>query len=249
MYWREENPAKEIKVSNMNEQPKGYLSDEEFEFIEAMLDKYGLDDAVLDASELDGFLTAVVSGPDMIPPSVWMPAIWGGETHSPNWESEDEFKRFISLVIRHMNCIVDMLMTKNTGEFSALFKASTQSKQQVLIVEEWCFGYMRGVDLGNWPEMSKEPEQALALIALHGKEEHFDKIEALSLKEHQSHVPLIELGAEMIHAYWLNQRQHLHPSAMAKSTVQSPVVSLPKIGRNEPCPCGSGKKYKQCCLH
>ncbi|MGQ4869937.1 SEC-C metal-binding domain-containing protein [Aeromonas caviae] len=22
-----------------------------------------------------------------------------------------------------------------------------------------------------------------------------------------------------------------------------------KIGRNEPCPCGSGKKYKQCCLH
>jgi len=22
----------------------------------------------------------------------------------------------------------------------------------------------------------------------------------------------------------------------------------PKIGRNEPCPCGSGKKYKKCCL-
>jgi uncharacterized protein len=21
-----------------------------------------------------------------------------------------------------------------------------------------------------------------------------------------------------------------------------------KIGRNEPCPCGSGKKYKKCCL-
>ncbi len=23
----------------------------------------------------------------------------------------------------------------------------------------------------------------------------------------------------------------------------------PKIGRNEPCPCGSGKKYKKCCMH
>jgi SEC-C motif-containing protein len=22
----------------------------------------------------------------------------------------------------------------------------------------------------------------------------------------------------------------------------------PKVGRNEPCPCGSGKKYKKCCL-
>jgi uncharacterized protein YecA (UPF0149 family) len=22
----------------------------------------------------------------------------------------------------------------------------------------------------------------------------------------------------------------------------------PKIGRNDPCPCGSGEKYKKCCL-
>ncbi|MFB3946993.1 SEC-C metal-binding domain-containing protein [Aeromonas veronii bv. sobria] len=27
------------------------------------------------------------------------------------------------------------------------------------------------------------------------------------------------------------------------------MVTPIKIGRNEPCPCGSGKKYKQCCLH
>ncbi|WP_374941497.1 SEC-C metal-binding domain-containing protein [Aeromonas aquatica] len=26
-------------------------------------------------------------------------------------------------------------------------------------------------------------------------------------------------------------------------------MALIKIGRNEPWPCGSGKKYKQCCLH
>jgi hypothetical protein len=26
------------------------------------------------------------------------------------------------------------------------------------------------------------------------------------------------------------------------------VRAAPKIGRNAPCPCGSGKKYKQCCL-
>jgi preprotein translocase subunit SecA len=29
---------------------------------------------------------------------------------------------------------------------------------------------------------------------------------------------------------------------------QSPFVrDVPKVGRNDPCPCGSGKKYKQCC--
>ena len=25
------------------------------------------------------------------------------------------------------------------------------------------------------------------------------------------------------------------------------IVKAPKIGRNDPCPCGSGKKYKKCC--
>jgi SWIM/SEC-C metal-binding protein len=28
---------------------------------------------------------------------------------------------------------------------------------------------------------------------------------------------------------------------------RQPVPSAPKVGRNEPCPCGSGKKFKKCC--
>jgi hypothetical protein len=27
------------------------------------------------------------------------------------------------------------------------------------------------------------------------------------------------------------------------------IRPAPKVGRNDPCPCGSGKKYKKCCLH
>jgi preprotein translocase subunit SecA len=29
--------------------------------------------------------------------------------------------------------------------------------------------------------------------------------------------------------------------------VDEPVVATVKVGRNDPCPCGSGKKYKKCC--
>ena len=32
-------------------------------------------------------------------------------------------------------------------------------------------------------------------------------------------------------------------------TKPRPVVKDHKIGRNEPCPCGSGLKYKKCCLN
>jgi hypothetical protein len=36
-------------------------------------------------------------------------------------------------------------------------------------------------------------------------------------------------------------------SAPAGRALQAPVTAAAKIGRNEPCPCGSGKKYKKCC--
>jgi preprotein translocase subunit SecA len=42
------------------------------------------------------------------------------------------------------------------------------------------------------------------------------------------------------------KRQRLVFSAGDEAQVQQPVTSK-KVGRNEPCPCGSGKKYKQCC--
>ena len=29
---------------------------------------------------------------------------------------------------------------------------------------------------------------------------------------------------------------------------QEPLFAMPKAGRNDPCPCGSGLKYKRCCL-
>lgn len=38
----------------------------------------------------------------------------------------------------------------------------------------------------------------------------------------------------------------LAPTAVASEANQTQVNALPKVGRNDPCPCGSGKKYKQC---
>jgi SEC-C motif domain protein len=46
---------------------------------------------------------------------------------------------------------------------------------------------------------------------------------------------------QCIDGEWFYSRAVRHGPAPVKS-------SHPKVGRNEPCPCGSGKKYKQCCL-
>ena len=33
-----------------------------------------------------------------------------------------------------------------------------------------------------------------------------------------------------------------------KTATKTPTANVARPGRNEPCPCGSGRKYKQCCL-
>ncbi|MCE5201059.1 MAG: preprotein translocase subunit SecA [Synergistaceae bacterium] len=38
-----------------------------------------------------------------------------------------------------------------------------------------------------------------------------------------------------------------NPGAFATAQKTQPIVNVRKVGRNDPCPCGSGKKYKQCC--
>ncbi|MBK5243885.1 MAG: SEC-C domain-containing protein [Eubacteriaceae bacterium] len=49
-------------------------------------------------------------------------------------------------------------------------------------------------------------------------------------------------------------RKHLRPlpkepfkSTQEDSTINKPTISKNKVGRNDPCPCGSGQKFKKCC--
>jgi preprotein translocase subunit SecA len=46
--------------------------------------------------------------------------------------------------------------------------------------------------------------------------------------------------------YAANERDRFEPGGSATAVKQEPVKVGPKIGRNDPCPCGSGKKYKNC---
>lgn len=45
-----------------------------------------------------------------------------------------------------------------------------------------------------------------------------------------------------------SERREAAENYATETTKQSPIVStVPRTGRNDPCPCGSGKKYKKCC--
>ena len=60
------------------------------------------------------------------------------------------------------------------------------------------------------------------------------------------------LAADAEYLYTLPQWEEVLPADKIKESVKAfkkskTVVKGEKIGRNDPCPCGSGKKYKKCC--
>lgn len=46
----------------------------------------------------------------------------------------------------------------------------------------------------------------------------------------------------------LDARDDFHPRATLADVAAAPAPRAARVGRNDPCPCGSGKKYKRCCI-
>ena len=73
----------------------------------------------------------------------------------------------------------------------------------------------------------------------------------LALDRREAHVDLDEVNARIAAGEFAPENLLFQKAALAP--VESEVVRDPadpdtwgKVGRNEPCPCGSGKKYKHC---
>jgi yecA family protein len=224
----------------LNDDELKWLDDFLLERIDDDADCEGKDEGVLNVSELDGLMTAVASGPVMVQPSQWMPKIWGD--FPPAWYDEQEFQTVMSLFMRHMNSITTLLM-EQPGDFEPMFEECIVKGETHTIVDEWCEGYMRGVALAleQWEMDTIEMKVLLAPIKAFQVEESPITDDKFSEQEINKLQKAITPNAREIHAYWLARRATHSPTTTFKH-------NQPKVGRNDPCPCGSGKKYKQCCL-
>ena len=210
--------------------------------IDEHADTRGKDEGVFDLSTLDGFFTALVSGPEMISPSLWLPSLWGD--YEPEWKSRQEAEKVLGLLLRFMNSVSAFLL-KDPQNFEPMFMERHSSGQSYLIVDDWCDGYMRAVTLTaeQWQIDSPEMSKLLAPIRAFTAGDEMDKFDQLADEEIEKLQKAIKPNVLAIHAYWLRQRFATHPQTKPLRHDER------HVGRNDPCPCGSGKKYKQCCLH
>ncbi|MCB1829147.1 MAG: UPF0149 family protein [Gammaproteobacteria bacterium] len=212
-------------------------SDDLYAMIDYDLGRYGNDDSLLDAAELDGFIAVITCSPEMIPPSRWMPAIWGGDRQSPDWADINEARAFTQIVTVFYNQVT---ATLQNDEFEALFHEREVAGRTYYIVDDWCEGFLRGVHLWNplSPSDSEVLEKCLSPIRLFTTHHENGALEAMTDDEVADKQAKIEPSVRRLYGYFREQLKPMNPV----------IRGVPKVGRNDSCPCGSGKKYKRCCL-
>jgi uncharacterized protein len=224
------------------------LTDAEFERLTAVLTRFG-DKRAMNLEQLDGFLSALICSPELVPPSEYLPVIWGGDiVLEDQFSAQPVLNNFLSLIMRHWNSIID---TMQSGE--VYFPLLLQDENGVAHANDWANGFLRGMELRKecWVDLLNDEEHGGSLVPIFtlAHEHHPDAAmrpykEPVSAELRETLIVGAAAGMNEIYHYFEAERLLETDSLKNMTTFRR---SMPKIGRNEPCPCGSGKKFKQCC--
>lgn len=204
--------------------------------LDQMLTELGEDGMSL--SQLDGYLCGVATSPDPIAPDEWLPLIWGGDDFDVPSVDLAEFTALVTQ--RHDEINAEL----TEGRYEPLYEIDDDDEADVLW-EIWIIGFEAAMTLrlGAWEKLlkshqeSQAQEAAFAIMSLLGatdpdqdEAEQNDPEFAAFIKDAPRIIP--DIVAALYRAHRL-------------TPPQTPIRS-DAVGRNDPCPCGSGLKYKRC---
>ena len=226
------------------------LSEKEMDELDSFLMSDATSNEVMLLDCLDGFLTAPASGPAMPKPEEWIPRVWGPTAEdAPTYESAAQEERVTDLLMRHMNAIVWSLQ-QDAEHFEPVFDLQVYEgdEREYMDGEMWAHGFMTGIDMqrSGWNALfeSKHGPVALRPIYLLGAPEITGAEEALveTPAQREELSKQIPESIGLIYKFWAPQRR-----AADNASGKNVGNKIPKISRNAPCICGSGRKFKKCC--
>jgi len=227
------------------------LTEKELAELDRFLSSDVTADQVMMVDTLDGYLTAIALGPTTLPASRWLPGVWGPkETDTPKFASAAQAEHITDLIQRHMNGIIDRLH-EDADRFEPLLDTvSYQDKEtEYLDGAMWSYGFLAGLALArkDWQPLfeNEGAMEALLPIYLLGADDITPQQRALTKTPDQREQLAKQIAASVatLYRFWFPYREAILERQVAKS-VQTAAI---KVGRNDPCPCGSGKKFKKCC--
>lgn len=137
------------------------LSDQELVELDDFLLSDACDEETFAIDEAHGFLTALVVGPEAMPQSEWLEAVWG----QPRFADEAQARRMTDLLVRLYRSIEADLQAGRP--FEPLVVEEEEEGEVFESYEGWCFGFMAGVQEFEelWQPLPKEPQALLTPIA------------------------------------------------------------------------------------
>lgn len=183
---------------------------------------------------LDGFLTAIVIGPEVVMPSEYFPWIWDWKRGKKQAEFADldEANRIFGYVQGMHNRVAGPLMAEPPAVLP-LFIIEPHRDHR-----EWLAGFAMGAefDLDVWDHAQEQSPEL------------FEPFEVLNRMEPDDPGRVEAFAGALVSIVGLRDYFRAGEWRQAFEEVQKPFVREgPKVGRNDPCPCGSGRKYKKCC--
>ena len=193
-------------------------------------------------SELDGFLAGLIVCPEMLMPSEWMAVVWGDE--APVFDSVEQAQAISDLILGHYNDIIRQL---DQSRYSPIYDTDIDD---TILWETWIEGFGQAMRLRPeaWRAFARNEDADLrrALFVL-GRLKQLATNPTRDIKPSDMDEKLEELAPDLIPAHV--EDLHRTRLAQAKPPMSHANQNQPKVGRNELCPCGSGKKFKKCCLN
>lgn len=202
--------------------------------------------SVKSLAEFDGLLLGTILAPAMVPPSRWLPSIWDPENldHDPEWDGQEDVQLFLTAVMNWHNGIIRRL---DEGSYAPPFKPRSDLRLPTEEETDWARGILSSVM--SWRSSLTEPSEGHQ--ALMAGAYHLVKPAAETPKSELIQVDHVVRAAHMLRE--VSQSGGDFSSSAADfggyHNVETHQREEPKIGRNDPCPCGSGLKYKRCCMN
>lgn len=203
----------------------------------------------LSLSGLDGFLAGVLVCPRLIMPSGWLPYVWseaGDPDQAPVYEDLGQAQAVTTLIMQHYNSITDDLMDRSCHPIIDIDEARDE-----ILWRAWVGGFARAMSLApeSWnPIMLSSDSKAVAALAGLRALIAINEVKCDLPQEEQDRLiatahTLIGPWVQALNDWRVKQPQARRPSPAPSQ----PRSAFGKVGRNDPCPCGSGRKYKKCC--
>ena len=218
------------------------LTEQEIAQLENWLASPAFHGRAMTLDRLQGFLAAIISAPDQIAPAIWLPQALGRIRP----DSMEEAQTPMELLKRFYNEIAENLCAQRPLK---LLLKPQKGNGEAFDYQPWCEGYIAGWSLSQeeWLRPGNEALKKLTfpILLLSGafreaaEREGVEYVpDASQLALQQECMDMLPQAVADIYGFWVERRS-------APATPLRRQTS--KVGRNELCPCGSGKKFKQCC--